>query len=130
VDDSGFDLRLQAEQAGDGHGTETVGWIAVEAGVGNGVEAGLTEWEVDHRADEFDFAGPRAAAPVLLADMQTVNGGDPAELRLTRHDSNGFGVFVQEEQSGDEETWHLPEEIGYAAFEQGLLFVEEAPLVA
>lgn len=50
---------------------------------------------------------------LLLAQMQTQNGGDTADLRYRSLDSSNVEVFIEEEQSSDSETGHTNEQIGY-----------------
>lgn len=53
--------------------------------------------------------------PVFLADMQTTDGGNTANLRWTNRDFSGVDVQVDEEQSRDNEVWHTTEVVGYLA---------------
>ncbi len=102
---TGFDLHMQEQESKDGlHAAETVDWIALD----------------DH-ADGFDFVSLRldqtwqtVAAPApgtaLLGGMQSEAESDSAVLRY-RADSDGrIALQVQEEQSADRETAHLPED--------------------
>ena len=54
--------------------------------------------------------------PAVLADMQTTNGGNTANVRSTRRDAYSFGVLVSEEQSHDDEVDHCTEAVGYMVF--------------
>ncbi|MEM9147014.1 MAG: Ig-like domain-containing protein [Pseudomonadota bacterium] len=121
---SGFAHRLQEAEAEDGkHLDEELAWIAVEAGAG-ALDAGHVTGGVDHRRRDVEFDG-FDEAPALLAAMQTTEGGNPATLRLRDPwSAEGAGLFVQEEQSRDRETWHVREDVGYVALEPGLLFGE------
>ena len=142
VSDNGFQLRLQEEQALDiysggtsegplqqlGHGPETVSYIAIEpdAGLlGSGIlfETSRTGVSVDHNPFNLDFGVEFAASPVLLAQMQTTNGGDTANIRLSNPvGQNSSTFFVQEEQSLDAETDHAFEDVGVFALAAGPLF--------
>jgi hypothetical protein len=62
-----------------------------------------------------DFSSQFSAPPVLLADMQTSNGGDTANLRWSSKDFNSVTVWVDEEQSKDQEMDHTTEIVGYLA---------------
>ena len=103
---TGFDLHMQEQESKDGlHAAETVDWIAL-----------------DEHADGFDFVSLRldqnwqtTAAPApgaaLLGGMQGEAESDSAVLRY-RAASEGrmIALQVQEEQSADRETAHLPED--------------------
>ncbi len=54
----------------------------------------------------------------FIADMQTYDGPDLANLRYRNLTGTGVDVKVEEEQSGDEETAHTTEVVGYAVFEK------------
>ncbi|WP_440005330.1 hypothetical protein [Halomicrococcus sp. SG-WS-1] len=49
--------------------------------------------------------------------MQTFRGIDPANLRYRNLSGTGVELEVDEERSADDETAHVPEDIGYAVFE-------------
>ncbi len=54
--------------------------------------------------------------PVFLADMQTSNGGNTANLRRQDKDFYGIDVKIAEEQSLDGEIYHTTEVVGYMVF--------------
>lgn len=49
--------------------------------------------------------------------MQTVSGGDPANLRYRNLTAADVQVQVDEEQSADSEIQHNGETVGYLAFD-------------
>ena len=53
----------------------------------------------------------------FVADLQTFEGYNTAELRYRNLSGTGVDVKVEEEQSEDDETGHRYEAIGYAVFE-------------
>lgn len=75
VDSDGFQVRIRKQEQGTSHVAEEISWIAIEAGTGFGFDAGLSGDDVNHVADSFVLAEDFANAPVLLADMQTRDGG-------------------------------------------------------
>ena len=126
ADESGLRLALQEEEARlfGTHGTETVGWIAVQAGPGLAVdpsggatrfEAGRTGPAVTDGGDRHDFARPFAEAPGLAAALSSFADPDPAVPRLTGIDAAGFAIRAQEEASLDLETAHAAESVDYLA---------------
>ncbi|WP_424969770.1 Ig-like domain-containing protein [Dinoroseobacter sp. S76] len=122
VDANGFEVQIEEEEALGAHGAETVSWIALETGTAPGLDVVRTGDQVTHRLDSFQFSTGFGAAPVLLADMQSVDGGDTSTLRLDALDAEGVTLYVDEEQSGDTETNHTSETAGFVALEGGLLY--------
>ena len=127
VSDQGFDVRLQEEEAGGDHITETVSWIAIEAGLNSDFNAFLTPDEVRDAPAGYAFESTFATTPVVLADMQTADGEDTSVTRLSSVDSDGVSLFIEEEQSRDNETGHTTESVGVVALKGGLLFVDPQP---
>ncbi len=133
----GFEVKVQEEEANDGtHALETVGYIAMEVGASrsNGMNylVGATPAAVtDTRWYDITFNGLSPSGldlaatcvpnePLFLAGLQSEFGADPATLRYTDLSLNGVRVFVEEENSiAPSETIHVPEVVGYVAFETG-----------
>jgi hypothetical protein len=118
---SGFEVRLQEEEANDPvHDLETVGYVAIEAGVGmtGGVmfEAATTPDAVTHGWYPLGFL-QSYGDPVFVAGLQTIDGGDTAGLRYRNLDSTSAEVFVEEETSRDSEVAHTTEVVGYLVFD-------------
>lgn len=117
-----FQVQLETEQARTSHPDEEVSWIVVEAGSGSGIDAVRTANTIDERYDSFSFSENFDTAPVLIADLQTNNGGDPIALRYKTLSENGFQVVGQEEKSKDAEVGHVDEVGAWLALEEGLIF--------
>jgi GH25 family lysozyme M1 (1,4-beta-N-acetylmuramidase) len=118
---SGFELRLQEQEANDpAHGLETVGWIAIEPGVGMtaGIpfEAATTPDAVTQDWYALQFAQVYGD-PVLVASVETFDGGDTVGLRHRNLGPTGAEVFLEEEQSRDAEVAHTTEVVGYLVFD-------------
>ena len=118
INKTGFQLRLQEQQANaQQHASETVAYIAWEpsSGVLDGYrfEAALAPGAIKHTAARLDFQTPFAAPPALLADMQTTNGADVANLRWRDKRADSVELWVAEETSADAETGHVAEQVGY-----------------
>ncbi len=118
IDVEGFELRLQTEEAETaGHAPETAAYIAWEPSSGtiNGLpfEVGRTADEVTHETHRIDFTAGFEQAPILIADMQSTDGGDPANLRWTNKGAEAVEIWVDEEQSFSAETAHTTETVGY-----------------
>lgn len=120
---NGFEVKIEEEEAADGvHSDEEVAWIAVEAGVGAGVEMIRGPDSLTHGADTFAFSASFEAPPVLMADLQTYDGPDTSGLRYDDLSVIAVDLFVQEEQSKDIELGHTSEVAGLLAIEEGLIF--------
>lgn len=119
----GVDVRLQEEEGekhGGAHRDETVGYVAVEPGSGtidgdHPFEAGFADG-VDDSWHRIEFSGSYDD-PLFLADIQTFDGSDTANLRYRNLTDSGVDVFVEEERSEDDETWHQGERVGYLVVE-------------
>jgi len=120
VSSSSLSLKVQEEEAEGWHATETVGYLALQAGAGsNGgqtYEVGRTANTVtdDWTTISFDQS---YGTPLFIASMQTADGWQPSELRYRNLTSDGVEVFVEEETSDDGETNHTSEAVGYAVFD-------------
>ncbi|MHA3980506.1 H-type lectin domain-containing protein [Halovulum sp. GXIMD14794] len=137
VTTTGFDFMLQEEEAADRlHEAEVLGWAAIDAGE----ESGIVDWggitaqtfamvdSVDHTGDSFVFDPAVGHDPLVSAMITSVNGINPAVLRLTDMSSDQLAATasfkVQEEKSADPEVWHLEETVAGIAFDDnGMLFV-------
>ncbi|MEM7470473.1 MAG: Hint domain-containing protein [Pseudomonadota bacterium] len=118
---SGFDLTLQEEEAQDGvHASETIGWIAIQAGSDTTSGSANTFGGVDENVDVLGL-GQTFTNGVVLAETQTINGGDTATVVIDSQTSTSVGVFVEEEQSANTEMGHVDETVGIVAFEDGLI---------
>lgn len=114
----GFNVQMQEQEGSDQvHASESIGYVAWQgrAGTSNNVtyEAGTTNDEIFQNPSPIPFRSRFAAAPVLLAAQQTRNGVDPANLRLLDHSQSQATLFVDEEHSADDETYHAVEQVGY-----------------
>ena len=121
VNTSTFQVQLQEQEANtQSHAMETVNYILWEPSMGtvDGInfEVGRTADAVSHRPYYIDFQTPFQAAPIFLADMQTRDGSDTANVRSDFEDNNGVEVFVHEEQSKNSEVGHTNEVVGYMVF--------------
>jgi hypothetical protein len=117
----GFELELQEQESNNrGHGPETVSYIAWE--FSNGMvdnllyEVSSTKNDVTHDWRRVDFNQPFAQPPIFLADMQTTDGGNTANVRWQNRSLSSVEVSIDEEQSRDSETDHITEVVGYMAF--------------
>ena len=117
---SGFEVTMQEQESFvQIHVTESISYIAWEPGSGT---VDSMDYEVAIGGDVKHLwatvsYGPFADPPLFLADMQTTNGGDTANLRYRNKLTNSIEVKVSEEKSKDTELRHVNESVGYFAFE-------------
>ena len=123
VTPQGFAYLMQEQEANEQvHATETVAYLAWEPASGS---VGDVRFLVARTANEVAedyvnimFPQPFAAAPVFLADMQTTNGTDTANIRENHLDGFAVDVLIDEEQSLNTEVHHVNEVVGYMVFGQ------------
>lgn len=117
-----FDIELQEQEKNiyNHEAYETLSYIAWESssGIVNGVNyiVDSTFNEVKHNLYYLPFYPAFTSTPVFVADMQTENGGDTANVRWQHKDANGVEVQIDEERSNDFEVEHVFEIIGYMVF--------------
>lgn len=117
---TGFQFRLQEQESNtDSHATETNAYIAWEPCTGTidgmAIDVARTGNTVTHSSYTINFNRTFNTAPVFLADLQTTDGGDTANLRWQNKVAASLSVQVDEERSQDSETSHTAEVVGYIA---------------
>jgi hypothetical protein len=117
----GFAVRMQEQEKNtDVHAAETVSYIAWEpsSGTVGGIrfEVAKTEAVVTNQASALQFNQIFGDSPMVVADMQTTNDSDTANLRWNEKTPFALDVWVEEEQSGDIEVEHAAESVGYMVF--------------
>ncbi len=122
----GFDYRLQEQEINPRqHAHEQVAYIAWTPSTGTvdglSFEVANADTPVNQRSQQQAFSSSFAQAPAFIADMQTMNGFDPANLRAHHAEPLGITLQVDEEQSKDTEIYHAKEHIGYLAFGVSLI---------
>lgn len=119
---SGFDVNVQEQQSlMDGHGIETVGYIAISPGTGTtgdgkDFEVRTTFTNHNPRFQRFAAAFNRKF-PVTVTDLASTNGAETATAAQLDLYKNGVRVNVAEEQSFDAELLHQGETISIFAAE-------------
>lgn len=117
----GVSIRLQEGESGRWHTVERIGYFAVEPGTGeaegaayeagtvSGVDSAWTTISFDRTYDD----------PVFLADFQSSYGWNPCTLRYRNLTGSSVEVLAEEERTGDAETTHTGERVGYVVFDGG-----------
>ena len=131
VDSTGFDVRVQEDEANGPHTTETVGYIAMDQGMGSTDGLNFEAYRLcDCFTDEWrtiTFDDSYSSDRNSILDMQTEDGGNTAGLRWDNFNSGSIDVFVEEEQSSDDETSHTDEVVGYWTFDaDGSIYAQES----
>lgn len=118
---SGFNIRLQEEEAEDRvHVAETVGFIAIDDGGDGSSGTASIFGNFDEQVDTLSL-GATYSNPITVADTQTVIGPDTARVVTTGGDASTIDLFLQEEQSQDNELGHTQEQVGIVTFEAGVI---------
>ncbi len=133
---AGVRVTLEGEEARNAlpQSPQKIGWLAAERGTGvwerpEGVilfEAGKTGGTIDHLGGPLEFAAPFEAPPLLLAQMASYVGPDPAVVRVSHLDGAGAWLRVQEDQSADPEVRHAAEDVGFVGLGGAGLLLGEA----
>ncbi len=118
VTGTSFYVGMQEEEANQRvHATETIAYIAWKPSSGTveglDFQVGKTASIVTDKFYTLVYPKATATLPMFLADMQTTNGGDTANLRWQNKSQSSVQVKVAEEQSKGSETTHGKEVVGY-----------------
>ncbi len=120
VGKSGFSVRLDAQEADSSSYGGRVNWVAWSVGSDDGTSDGVG-WETHKKAinNSFTrFSFDRAyVRPCVLADMNTLNGGDTANLRYRKLRVRSVRLRIDEEKSADTEVAHVAERVGLLVVE-------------
>ena len=121
---TGFDFRMQEQELNaPKHAFETVSYIAWEPSVGViddlAFEVGRTPDAVTEKFYTIQYTQAFSMIPTFLADMQTTNDQDAANLRWQNKDSYKIDIKADEGQSRNREMKHRAEVVGYMVFGRG-----------
>jgi ABC-type transporter MlaC component len=118
VSHEGFEYYLQREEKNKkNHGVETVSFIACEpfSGVMNNLtlEVGTTGNLVNNNFHYLSYNEKFLNIPYFLADMQTTNDTETANIRWQNKNLYSIELHISEENSRDAELNHSNENVGY-----------------
>jgi hypothetical protein len=120
ISTGGFTVQLQEQESRGWHYGEAVGYVAIEPNTGTNdgskYEVGRTAEGVTDDWYSVSFA-QSYENPLFLADMQTRDGSDSAGIRYQNLSNDTVDMMIEEEQSKNNETAHLPESVGYVVFD-------------
>jgi hypothetical protein len=120
VTSSSFQHALQEWDYLDGtHIEESIGYLVLEAGTSTlgslAAEAGAVS--IDHNWASVGFSQSFTVAPVVLAQVVSLNGGQAVTTRIRNVTTAGFEVRLQEEEGND--GTHVVETVHFIAVEPG-----------
>ncbi len=95
-----------------GHAHQSVGAVSI---------VGHTRKRVDHEDCYTKFSSSPLELPVILTAIRGFAGNNTATARTFDVSKNGFGVWIEEERSADDEVWHTFERVSYFAMNEGLI---------
>jgi len=121
LSNQGFEFTMQEQELNlKEHLTETVDYIARQSSKGslNGYSFEVSKTADTVKADFYviEFGQSYGSAPHFLADMQTTDGGNTANVRWQNKNNYSVEVQIDEERSLDTETSHDTEVVGYMVF--------------
>ena len=117
----GFSLSMEEEDAlkASGHKSETIGWLAIDAGQGiwgeGEYQAGHTKREVTHRPYNLNFSQDFVSEPSLFASLSSFYGDDASGLRYQNLNADRVELVVEEDRSLDSEINHTTETVDFLA---------------
>ena len=123
INADGFQLAMQEEENLNGgiHASETIGWLAIDSGSATdgitSLQAATTGNSYTHTPKAVSYSSAFSSAPSLLAKLDSFNGADTANLRISNLSASGFTARIHEEQSNDSEIDHTTESLAYLALE-------------
>ena len=115
VDDAGASVRMMMAEGYGGDASavsRALDWVAVDRAPNADMRGGTARID-DHGGRLWAKAGD-----AVFADMQSLNGRDPATVRISRNGDKTWAV-VAEEQSRDRETDHKHEKVGWIGLAEG-----------
>ncbi len=125
---AGFNVVLEEDEVQTTfHDSETIGWLAIEAGQGtwNGhlYEATQTD-AITHDWYQINFSQSFTQPPHFIGGLSSRDGADPGDLRYDRTSltSSGVSVKIEEDTTPDSKTEHTTEQADFLAIQgDGLL---------
>jgi len=117
---SGFQIKVQGEEVQDQtHGSETVGWLAIEqeTGTNSGAayEAGRTANAVTQNWYTISLSG-FSSTPIFICHDDTYDGGNTCAARWQNLTSTSAEVKIEEEKSKDSEVNHTSEVVSFISW--------------
>jgi hypothetical protein len=123
ISNQGFSHTLyhQESLAAHSRAAEIIGYVALSSGSFTLADGRLLQVTADpthlvtHSWKQLPFQQKFVSAPLVIANTQSLKGGDTITLRLRQLEAASFQVKLEEEQSRDAEIQHVPEAVGFLA---------------
>ena len=117
-----FQVAMEVEDSRTtAHGSETIGWLAIEPGTGNWngrtYEAGATPDSVTQNWFTITWNAVFNSAPRFAASIATYDGTDGSYLRYNNLTSSSVQVMIEEDTTLDSEINHTSEVVHFLAVE-------------
>ena len=116
VSNTGFELTMdEQERNSNGHGSETLGWIAIQQGSGatdDGRKVQVFQGLANHKATAIHYPlTVQRRYPVVVSDVMSTVEADPVFIRYLSPTKTSIKLYLQEEKSHDSELSHALEDI-------------------
>ena len=120
ITQAGFSYTLQEQESTKTqHVDETVAYLALSKGKflfdNILITSALSPTPCTDAPTTIAIDSFSATEPFFFAEQQTMNGWNTAALRIKEKNEQNVTLYLQEEQSLDEETLHVEESVGYIA---------------
>ncbi|MEM8569857.1 MAG: hypothetical protein AAGG56_03015 [Pseudomonadota bacterium] len=117
TDTVSFDVALQYADGNDdiGQDTETIGYVAVDAGSNGQYEAKTTAGIVSSSTSEVTYDSSFSSDPAFFANVASVNDDDAVFLEYESRDASGIDLELKLAEQWDGETTHGNEQVNYLA---------------
>ncbi|TET34526.1 MAG: RHS repeat-associated core domain-containing protein, partial [Anaerolineales bacterium] len=117
-----FDVAMEEEEASTApHGSETIGWVAIEAASGawsgHRYQSGITPGSVSNRWYTVGFSPAFSTAPRFIAALYTYAEEDNSHLRYQSLGAADVEVMIEEDTTYDSEMRHKKEKVSWLAIE-------------
>ena len=117
-----FEVAMEEEESsGTGHGSETIGWVAIEVSSGtwseHSYQSGVTSDSVADRWYTIDFSPAFSSAPRFIAALHTYDEDDSSHLRYQSLGVSSAEVMIEEDTTYDSEMRHKKEKVSWLAIE-------------
>ncbi|MBU1922371.1 prepilin-type N-terminal cleavage/methylation domain-containing protein [Patescibacteria group bacterium] len=125
--ESAFQIGLNGAEVTASHGSETIGWIAIEAAKTGAINAKNYETVVtakaiaghDNGCYMYPYNNTYSAGPIIVAAQEGMAGSNGSWLVACSHSDVQAGFHAEEDQAYDSERSHGSEVGSYVAFETG-----------
>jgi hypothetical protein len=123
---TGFRIGLNTGESATTHGSETIGWIAIENTAGDTHDS--FTFENDQTTDSVrgngtsfiqNFSSSYPVTPIVIASMQEVDGNNGSWAVANDITAGDVDFFADEDTFNDSERSHTTETLGYLTTETG-----------